>query len=124
MSEMFQFVGRVKPEEIPVYLAQVDVAFLSFQDSPLFEKTIPAKLQSYMACGMPILAVANGETERIIMEADCSICSGIGDAEGMSEKIREIIEMDFGEMGKKGREYFEIHFEKQMLMKQIETYFK
>lgn len=36
----------------------------------LFEKTIPAKLQSYMACGMPIIASANGENKRIVAEAN------------------------------------------------------
>lgn len=74
VADMFVLLGRKKPEEIPYYLAWCDVAFISFTDNPLFEMTIPAKLQSYMACGMPILAVASGETKRIIEEAECGWC--------------------------------------------------
>ena len=46
VQEMFRLLGRKKPEEIPYYMALMDVAFLSFADAPLFEMTIPAKLQS------------------------------------------------------------------------------
>lgn len=74
VKEMFALLGRKKMEEVPYYLAWCDIAFISFADNSLFSMTIPAKLQSYMACGMPILAVADGETERVIEEAECGVC--------------------------------------------------
>lgn len=122
ISEMFQFVGRVKPEEVPVYLAQADVAFLSFQDSPLFEKTIPAKLQSYMACGMPILAVANGETKRIIEEAGCGVCVPLRNLERLSETIRSLPQMNGGQMRKNALRYSEQNFSKKKLMDFMEQF--
>ena len=89
VQEMFLLLGRKKPEEIPYYLAWCDVAFISFADNPLFEMTIPAKLQSYMACGMPILAVAGGETERIIEEAGCGYICTLGDFQMLTECLRK-----------------------------------
>ena len=56
--------------------------------------TIPAKLQSYMACGMPILAVADGETRRIIEEAECGKCIKIGDIEKLTATIIEITQAE------------------------------
>ncbi len=56
-------------ENIPELLAACDAAFLSFQDAELWTMIIPAKLQSYMACGMPVIVSAACETERIIDEA-------------------------------------------------------
>ena len=79
VKDKFIFIDRQSAERIPELLCACDVAFLSFMDSPLFEKTIPAKLQSYMACGMPILASASGETKRIIEEAQCGTCCKLGD---------------------------------------------
>lgn len=122
LKEQFVMVPRQPAEKIPELLCACDVAFLSFQDDPLWTKTIPAKLQSYMACGMPVIASAQGETERIIVESGCGICSGIGDAEKLSEKIKEMMLADLDEMGKKSREYFEKHFDKRILMDQIEDY--
>lgn len=87
----FIFINRQPAERIPELLCSCNVAFLSFMDSPLFEKTIPAKLQSYMACGMPILASASGETKRIIEEAKCGICCEIGDANQLAQAIKSFV---------------------------------
>lgn len=73
VENKFIMVARQPAERIPELLAACDAAFLSFQNDELWTKTIPAKLQSYMACGMPIIASAEGETERIIKEAECGV---------------------------------------------------
>lgn len=87
VQDMFIMIDRQPPERIPELLAACDAAFISFMPDPLFEKTIPAKLQSYMACGMPIIASASGETESIINEAGCGFCSAIGNAEKLCMNI-------------------------------------
>lgn len=122
VSENFIMVPRQPAERIPELLCACDAAFLSFQNAPLWAKTIPAKLQSYMACGMPIIASAQGETKRVIEEANCGVCSAIGDAEGLSEKIKEMMKADLYKMGKRSREYFEKNFDKKMLMDQMDEF--
>lgn len=98
VADMFALLGRKKPEEIPYYMAWCDVAFISFADNPLFEMTIPAKLQSYMACGMPILAVAGGETKRIVEEAECGICLESRMPEELYTRLKEIMNSNELEM--------------------------
>ena len=124
VEDKFVMIPRQPAERIPELLAACDMAFLSFQDAELWTMTIPAKLQSYMACGMPVIASAQGETERVINEAGCGVCSAIGNAAELSQKISEMMNADLEKMGKKSREYFEAHFDKQMLMDQMEEYFK
>ena len=124
VKEQFVMVPRQPAERIPELLSACDVAFLSFQDDSLWTKTIPAKLQSYMACGMPVIAAAQGETERVINEARCGVCSAIGDSQELSENIKEMMKADLVGMGKRSREYFEKNFDKQMLMNQMDEYFK
>lgn len=123
MVDKFIMVPRQPAERIPELLAACDAAFLSFQDAELWRKTIPAKLQSYMACGMPVIAAAQGETERVISEAGCGVCSKIGDEVELSQKIKEMMNADLIEMSMRSREYFEKHFDKQMLMDQMDEYF-
>ena len=123
VEDMFCFMGRRPAEDIPEILSACSAAFLSFADTPLFTKTIPAKLQSYMACGMPIIASADGETRRIIEEAKCGLCGGIGDAEKLAENIAAIVsEKNIEKMGENAREYFEKHFLKEKLMDKFELY--
>lgn len=124
---MFHLLGRKAPEEVPGYVACCDAAFLSFTDNPLFQMTIPAKLQSYMACGIPIVAAASGETKRIIEEAKAGIVCEIGVASalaegikwmmGQPEKVREM-------MGRQAREYYEKEFNRDFLLKVMEEYLK
>lgn len=124
VKEKFVMVPRQPAERIPELLAACDATFLSFQDAELWTMTIPAKLQSYMACGMPVIAAAQGETKRVIIEAQCGVCSEIGNADELSVKIKEMMTADLNEMRKNSRKYFEEHFDKQMLMDQMEGYFR
>lgn len=126
VNDKFVMVPRQPAERIPELLGACDVAFLSFMDTELFEMTIPAKLQSYMACGMPILAAASGETRRIIEEAECGICSRIGNAEALADSIRKLMDPEISDtkvMSGNSREYFISHFEKKKLMDYIDNYF-
>lgn len=123
VTDMFHFVGKQKPEKIPDILASSDVAFLSLIKDPLFSKTIPAKLQSYMACGKPILAAADGETSTIILESECGICVPSGDVHALAQGILEYLEMPpekIAGIGKKARFYYDNNFKKSLLMNEMD----
>ena len=121
VKDKFLFIDRKPASEIPSLLSAADVAFVSFMNNTLFEKTIPAKLQSYMACAMPILAVACGETERIIKEAKCGYCSEIGNVEELKETIIKMKESkDLSNMGQNSLEYCQKHFDRNALLSFIE----
>lgn len=125
VEDMFLLIPRQPAESIPEILAQADVAFISFKDTPLFEKTIPAKLQSYMACGMPILAAAKGETERVITEAKCGVCCAIGNEQSLAKEILALLQSDkLQQMGKNAREYSVKHFNKKILLDEMDDYLK
>ncbi len=123
VKDSFIMIPRQKPERIPEILSHCHGAFLSFTDTELWEKTIPAKLQSYMACGMPIIAAARGETKRIIEEACCGVCCEIGDSNGLAESIAGVMEGDLEKMGRNSRDYCERHYKKEVLMDEMDAYF-
>ena len=126
VEEYFCLISRQPATRIPELLAAANAAFLSFMETKLFEMTIPAKLQSYMACGMPVIAAAGGESRRVIEEAECGMCSPCGDAESLAEsiiKMMQLSEEELQKMKSKSREYFERYFEKQKLMDQVDQYF-
>lgn len=125
VQDMFLLLGRKPSREIPKYIACCDVAFVSFAANELFAKTIPAKLQSYMACGIPILAVADGETRRIVEEAACGIVCRLGDAEGLADGIVRFMELPEGVargMGERALQYAGEAFDKGRLMDEMDRY--
>ncbi len=122
VREKFILLPRVPASRIPEILSACNAGFISFAQTPLWEMTIPAKLQSYMACGKAIIASASGETKRIIQEAECGVCCEIGNAQALADGIRELIRADCQDMGRKARKYFRENFDKKKLMNQMERF--
>lgn len=122
VGNKFIIIPRVQAEQIPKILSACDAGFISFNKTSLWEMTIPAKLQSYMACGKAIIASASGETKRIIEEALCGVCIEIGNAEALAKGIRELMKANGAKMGKNARIYFELHFDKKILMDKMDKY--
>ena len=124
VQDMFIMIDRQPPKRIPELLAACDAAFISFMPDPLFEKTIPAKLQSYMACGMPIIASANGETKRIIEKAECGSCSDIGDVDGLIDSIKRMLsDSKTDKMKMNSNLYYDNKFEKTRIMDNLKSFF-
>lgn len=122
LEKMFIFVARQPAEKIPVLLSACDVAFISFADDELWKMTIPAKLQSYMACGMPIIAVADGETKRIIEKAKCGWVCKMGDSRGLKKTIHEVMKIDLQEMMKHSLCYYNNNYKKEKVISKIMDY--
>lgn len=122
VENMFVMIPRVSAERIPEILSACDAGFISFTNTSLWDMTIPAKLQSYMACGKAIVAAASGETKRIIETAGCGICTKIGDSRALADGIRKIMKLDGREMGNNARTYFKEHFDKKKLMDEMDKY--
>lgn len=122
VEDPFVLLPRVDAKKIPIILSACDACFISFNNASLWEMTIPAKLQSYMACGKAIIASASGETKRIIEEAGCGICEEIGGSKALARGIKELMQVDYENKGKKARGYFEDKFDKKKLMDEMDAY--
>jgi glycosyltransferase involved in cell wall biosynthesis len=70
------FWGRKPREEIYKYLEVSDFLIVSLVDKEIFSLTVPAKTQTYIATGKPIIAIINGEVANIIKENQLGlVCS-------------------------------------------------
>ncbi len=70
------FLGRKPREEIYKYLSASDFLIVSLIDKEIFSLTVPAKTQTYIATGKPIVAIINGEAANIIKENELGlVCS-------------------------------------------------
>jgi len=119
VNKYFNFIPIQKPENIPSILASSDCAFLSFSADPVFKMTIPAKLQTYLACGMPIIASAEGETQKIIHEAHCGYCVNLDDALSLYNvivKFKHDSPEKKAQMAHNSFEYNRINFDKERLI--------
>lgn len=125
LSDRIHLIERKPVEEIPLYLNLADVLLVSLKRDPVFALTIPSKLQSYLACGKPIIASLDGEAARIVEESGAGLASAAEDAKSLADNILAMYNMPLPLrklMGERGRAYFENHFEKGRLLEQLESW--
>lgn len=95
LNAYFNFVKQVPFSEIYNLLKGNHFGYVSLLDVNPLNKTLPAKIQSYMAYGIPILASANGEVVKTIKEADCGVIAKANDAASLALKIKDIMQLDY-----------------------------
>jgi glycosyltransferase involved in cell wall biosynthesis len=116
-------LGRHPVESMPRFFALADVLLVTLRDDPVFALTIPSKVQSYQACGRPIVAALGGEGARVIDEARCGVTAPPDDPAALAEAVLALFRMPPAAreaMGARGREYFIEHFEREKLLDQLE----
>ena len=76
---------RVPPgrcQEMPKYFSESQGLIVTLRDEEILRVTLPAKVQSYMAAGKPILASADGEIANVIKESNAGFCAPADDVQG------------------------------------------
>ena len=111
--------GRLPVERMPQILSNASALLVTLTDEPIFAKTIPNKIQAYLAVGRPILACLNGEGARVVNEAKAGITVSAGDSKGLSEAILSLYQLPISERvmcGKNGRDFYEKNFQHEKLV--------
>src|SRR3990172_8042707 len=122
LNETFHLIGRHPVELMPRYFSLADVMLVTLKKEYIFSLTIPAKVQSYLACAKPIVAALDGEGARIVEEAGAGITCPAESPVALSEAVLAMYHMPDSArkvMGLKGRSYFEEHFERTMLLDRL-----
>jgi colanic acid biosynthesis glycosyl transferase WcaI len=73
---------------MPSFFRSADALLVSLKREPIFAMTIPGKVQSYLAAGIPILAMLDGEGARVIEELGAGLVCPAGDGNALAERIR------------------------------------
>jgi glycosyltransferase involved in cell wall biosynthesis len=123
LNETVYLLGRYPAETMPRFFALSDVLLVTLKKEPIFALTIPSKVQSYLACAKPIVAALDGEGAKVIEEAGAGMACPAENPKALAKtvlKFYNMSETDQKEMGNKGREYFEKHFEREILLDRLE----
>jgi len=127
LAENFLFLGRRRVEDMPYYFSLADVLLVTLKNEYIFQLTVPAKVQSYLACAKPIVAALAGEGGRIIEESGAGLVCPPQDPSALAKKVLEMYHMEksrLQEMGQNGRHYFENNFERTMLIDKLDNLLK
>lgn len=119
-------LGRHPLEKMPSLFAAADALLVSLKTNEVFEKTIPGKVQAYLASGKPILAIVEGEAARVIKDAGAGMTCNSGDPSGLACIVRSMAALSHAQrqkMGTSGRNYYFENFSKDKLFDRLEKLF-
>lgn len=114
--------GRFPMETMPSVFNRAGALLVSLEDDPIFELTIPSKIQAYLAAGKPVIASLNGEGAQVVLEARAGLASPAGNSAALAEnilKIKAISGEERAEMGRQGKQYFLEHFETESQVRHL-----
>ncbi len=126
IQSTFHMLGRHDIEKMPEYYSLADAMLFTLKDELIFSLTIPAKVQSYLACRKPILAMINGEASKIIEENKTGYTCPAGDFDGLVQNIIKISSLDkkeLDELAENSLKCYQEFFERDMLLKKAEDIF-
>jgi glycosyltransferase involved in cell wall biosynthesis len=115
------FYGRQDIEKMPSFYTMADAGLVTMKADPVISLTIPGKVQSYMAAGLPVIGAIDGETVTVVNKANCGICVPSGDAAGLADTMRRLADNpeSLVEYGRNARLYYQKTFRKQIFMEHL-----
>ncbi len=126
LGNTVHLMGRHPVESMPTFYSQADVMLVTLKSEGVFALTIPGKVQSYLACGKPVIAMLDGEGAKVIDEAGAGFSCPASDALELAAIVKRVASMDqsnLQKLGVQGKKYYESEFERSVAISRAEAMF-
>jgi colanic acid biosynthesis glycosyl transferase WcaI len=118
-------LGGRPMETMPGYFALADAMLVTLKDDPVMATTIPGKVQSYLACGKPIIGALNGSGADVIVESGAGYAVHSEDYEGLAYSVLKMSAAsvtDLQQMSKCALSYYRDNFNRDTLVNQLDDW--
>ena len=116
------FPGRVPLSDVPFLLDQADALLISLKEGQAFSSVIPAKLQTYLQIGKPILGMLSGEGADIINQANVGLVCEPGNYKQLAKNILKLKNLDknsLKSMSENGLRFSNKYFQREILLSKL-----
>ena len=124
MEDKAVCLGQFPFKARPAFMKEADAMLVTLRAGfAHLEAVVPARLQSYMSAGRPVLAMIGYGGVDIIEESHCGYAVPAGNSEALIKVIREKVLADkvaFERMGQNGRDYYEKNYRMDMCIDNLE----
>jgi len=119
LDQTVHLMGSRAATQMPRYFAASDALLVTLKTNNAFARTVPSKVQSYLACGRPIIGSLDGEGAAIIEEARAGLVCRSEQSDELARIVAAMADLPSERrmaMGAAGRKYYEQHFDRQLLL--------
>ena len=125
LQDRVVMLGRHPIEKMPSFFRAASALLVSLKAEPIFAMTIPGKVQSYLAAGVPLLGMLDGEGARVIEESGAGYACSAGNSRMLAQHVERLAAVDStqrDEMGRRGRTYCRQEFDRATLISRLEEW--
>lgn len=119
LDDSVLLLGRHPVERMPEFFVHADAMLVTLADEEIFSMTIPGKLQSYLAAGMPIVAALNGEGAEVIRLANAGLICPAGNPSELAKTVLTMSALSLPErqaMGNNGLQFSDREFDRSKVI--------
>lgn len=117
------FLGSRPLEEMNAITAAADVQLVSLLDRPFLRGTIPSKLGSVMASGLPVICAAGGDARTLVDESGAGWTCASEDVDGLEQAFRAVCassHLERRRRGAAGRAHYETNMARSIGVANLE----
>lgn len=115
VADRVEFTGFIPREQVPELLSLATVGIAPIAADESLRYAVPTKLYEYMACGLPVVAVGEGEIERVVEDAKSGIVADEDPADIATAIERLLTSKDLRQLGDNGRQYVVRQYDRQAI---------
>ena len=118
-------LGQFPTERMPSFYKHAQALLVSLKSDNFLSLTIPAKVQSYLVSGIPIVGMLDGDGAKVIKEAKAGIVCPAGDGLCLSNAIKNMLSMTSSQRDKmviSGKRYAHKEFDRSTLIMRLESW--
>jgi glycosyltransferase involved in cell wall biosynthesis len=97
------FLPRMPMNRVGEVLQSADAVLVHLKDEPIFARTIPSKIQAYMALGKSILVAVHGDAAELVRQAQCGVEATPEDAASIARAASQLASCTKEELTSMGR---------------------
>jgi glycosyltransferase involved in cell wall biosynthesis len=87
-NNKIRIIDHVPYQKVVHYFGLIDIAFMLYENDPLYRNITPTKLYEAMAQGIPVIATAVGDVRDIVEKSRCGYIVDIKKPDDIVEKMR------------------------------------
>ena len=93
---------------------------VTLQKDSALSKTLPGKVQTYLAARKPIIGAIDGEAKLVIEESECGFCCEPENATALAEIVKAFITFnDKHQLSVNARKYYDANFSKSIFLQKL-----
>jgi len=123
LQKQVLLLGRYHIDRMPSFYLHADALLVSLKRDPVFSLTIPGKVQSYLASGIPILGMLDGEGADVVLAANAGLVCSAGASSNLADNVLKMANMSSyarNEMGISGRVFSQQEFSRKGLLDKLD----